>query len=502
MSIEDTSEFEGIEKPELFFGIAAALGAPLHSFQAVIESAVRGRGYDVEVVHLSNFLNAFKLPTPPPPTGADEYTRVRTLMDRGNELRKQSGGSEALAGLFAAHVNAQRPTKKPRTLSGKAFVLRQLKHPDEVYWLRHIYGPAFHLIGLYAPAVTRKQYLCQSMKLTEGQADELMLRDEGEDTQWGQQLRSTFCLADVFIAMKKEERSTLDAQEQLGRFLDLLFGTRIISPTKDEYGMSLAHAAGLRSTDLSRQVGATLLNENGDVLALGTNEVPAYGGGQYWGGPADARDYVLKFDSNERMKRDIVKELLQHLYEGWEELPGNEKDAEMQRIVNTLESTRVMNLTEFGRAVHAEMEAILSAARRGVAIKGAILYTTTFPCHNCAKHIVGAGVERVVYVEPYPKSLARELHKDAIGFEEDGPVSGRVRFESFVGVAPRRYPVLFSSIAEDGRRHRRKKKDGTLETEPLGLRLSASPLSYIDRESVAAVGAKKFGDLTPREEKA
>ena len=55
MSIEDTSEFEGIEKPELFFGIAAALGAPLHSFQAVIESAVRGRGYDVEVACIHVF---------------------------------------------------------------------------------------------------------------------------------------------------------------------------------------------------------------------------------------------------------------------------------------------------------------------------------------------------------------------------------------------------------------------------------------------------------------
>ena len=71
-----------------------------------------------------------------------------------------------------------------------------------------------------------------------------------------------------------------------------------------------------------------------------------------------------------------------------------------------LKDAAVMDLTEYGRVVHAEMHALCDAARLGKAIKGATLYCTTFPCHNCTKHILAAGIRRVVYIEPYPKSLA------------------------------------------------------------------------------------------------
>ena len=47
-------------------------------------------------------------------------------------------------------------------------------------------------------------------------------------------------------------------------------------------------------------------------------------------------------------------------------------------------------LTEYGRAVHAEMDALLDAARRGVAVQGATLYVSTFPCHSCARHVIAA----------------------------------------------------------------------------------------------------------------
>jgi deoxycytidylate deaminase len=73
-----------------------------------------------------------------------------------------------------------------------------------------------------------------------------------------------------------------------------------------------------------------------------------------------------------------------------------------------------LDITEFGRPVHAEMEAILSCARIGISPKMGTLYCTTFPCHNCAKHIVAAGIKRVVYVEPYPKSKAEKLHSDSL----------------------------------------------------------------------------------------
>jgi hypothetical protein len=64
-------------------------------------------------------------------------------------------------------------------------------------------------------------------------------------------------------------------------------------------------------------------------------------------------------------------------------------DSEMS-AVEILSNTKLMDLTEFGRAVHAEMDALMACTRVGATAKGARLFCTTFPCHNCTKaHRVG-----------------------------------------------------------------------------------------------------------------
>lgn len=83
---------------------------------------------------------------------------------------------------------------------------------------------------------------------------------------------------------------------------------------------------------------------------------------------------------------------------------------------------------DYIRAVHAEMAALTDAARHGVSTKGCVLYTTTFPCHDCAKHIVASGIQRVVYVEPYPKSLVQEFYSDSITADSGNECAGKVRF--------------------------------------------------------------------------
>jgi cytidine deaminase len=90
------------------------------------------------------------------------------------------------------------------------------------------------------------------------------------------------------------------------------------------------------------------------------------------------------------------------------------------------------------------MAAISDAARRGITIGGGTLYCTTFPCHMCARHIISSGIDRVVYIEPYPKSLTKHLHSDAacIDFDKTSPAHA-VKFEPFNGIAPRRYFDLF-----------------------------------------------------------
>jgi deoxycytidylate deaminase len=101
-----------------------------------------------------------------------------------------------------------------------------------------------------------------------------------------------------------------------------------------------------------------------------------------------------------------------------------------------------MDLTEFGRVVHAEMCTICDAAREGLSIKNATLYCTTFPCHNCTKHIIASGLSRVVYMEPYPKSRAKELHEDEIQLEAESDKE-IVSFVPFMGISPIRYHDIF-----------------------------------------------------------
>jgi dCMP deaminase len=65
------------------------------------------------------------------------------------------------------------------------------------------------------------------------------------------------------------------------------------------------------------------------------------------------------------------------------------------------------------RTVHAEMNAILFAAKYGVPIEGATLYTTHQPCLNCAKAIINSGIDRVVYEFPYRKREGLDLLEKA-----------------------------------------------------------------------------------------
>ena len=51
--------------------------------------------------------------------------------------------------------------------------------------------------------------------------------------------------------------------------------------------------------------------------------------------------------------------------------------------------------------VHAEQNAILLAAQRGAATKGATLYVTLRPCLGCLKEIIQAGIREVVYDQPF-----------------------------------------------------------------------------------------------------
>lgn len=51
--------------------------------------------------------------------------------------------------------------------------------------------------------------------------------------------------------------------------------------------------------------------------------------------------------------------------------------------------------------VHAEQNALLAAARFGISVAGAHIFTTTQPCFGCAKELLQAKIERVTYIHPW-----------------------------------------------------------------------------------------------------
>lgn len=462
--------------------MVAAVGTNVEEFQRRLRDHLKSYCYGLNVIRVSTYFRyldlarfGVKLKFKP------EVQRLNSHMDAGNELRKRTQRRAILALCAATEISSRRKHGVP--MERTAHLLRSLKRPEEVYELRSIYGSGFYLLGLYSPRDERVDYLRSIKGVSSRDAIALVERDEHEKGRHGQKTRDTFHLADVFIRLGG------DLDSQIQRFLDLIYGCPYVTPTPDEHAMFLACAASLRSGSLARQVGAVVASERGDIISTGCNDVPRYGGGLYWPGPEDQRDHVKGYDSNDRIRSEILMDIVQRvarehrLWDGMEVQPP--KRAVLARL---LERSKLFDITEYGREVHAELDALLGCARSGVSPRSGILYTTTFPCHNCAKHIVAAGIEKVIYIEPYPKSRAAQLYPDSVAIEERAG-RDKVEFAPFVGVGPRRYFNLFSLRLGEGRPVQRKRHGIKIpwkrpQAEP---RVQMLPNSYIDREKLAAV---------------
>jgi deoxycytidylate deaminase len=469
-------------RPSLVFGIVAATGTHIDPFVDVFSALLRKYGYEPVSIRLTDLLLEHAI-EPGSIAWNDEGERIQTLMDAGDLVREKLARGDAMALLGALGIAAKR--RDLGQVKPCAFVVRQLKHPEEVSTLRRIYGDRLFVLALYSTYGERLRHLTGLRNIKPEVAKDLMRRDE-EDVRkpMGQRTRDTFELGDVFFRL--DEGAAAQTQEEAERFLDLIFGRPDLSPRLHEHAMYLAYAASFRSADLSRQVGAALTNPHGDLLGVGANDVPCSQGGQYWPGREDRRDHALGFDSNNEHKLKIARDVFERTQPQQIDDP-----AAYDAFLRALTGSLLFDITEYGRAVHAEMDALLSCARTGAATRGARLFSTTFPCHNCAKHLLDAGIVEVQYVEAYPKSMASPLHSDAIYWEEDaapGSTPGnKVAFKHYVGIGPRRYVDLFSLRLSSGRRVKRKNSEGKISS---WVRATAEPrvpseAASIDLESLA-----------------
>ena len=472
---------------EVVVGIVSAVGTDSDRVITALDTRLQRYGYRVLKIRVSDLTGA-------KPSGTSEFVRIKTLMSAGDTLRNRSQRNSILAAGAAAKIKELRKTSHPKT----AYIINSLKRPEEVELLRRIYGEAFFLIGIHADEKRRLSFL-EEKGIKIEQATELTRIDEEEAGTFGQRTRDTYHLSDFFINLGKNDDHV---KNTVKRFLDLMFADPYRNPTFDEFAMFMAFCSSIRSGDLSRQVGAIVAREN-QVLATGANECPTFNGGQYWAevdpstgevkDRAEGKDYLHEIDSNKAEQREIIEQILEKAAK-IEGFPGKiRKD-----LKEVLVKSRIKDLTEFGRIVHAEMDAILSCARAGISTRGATVFCTTFPCHNCAKHIIDAGIVRVVYVEPYPKSKALELHDDSIELRtqlEDQTSVNKVVFEPFTGVGARRFLDLFSMSLGAGSKLKRKEEDGSTvvwKPETAKLRMPVLPAAYKDAENEAQALFQSF----------
>jgi deoxycytidylate deaminase len=480
---------------ELVIALVAAVGTDVGKVAEQVATHLTPYGYDSEIFRLSDYL------AEQAHHGYDDRPFDEQLweaMSEGDKLRQGWDRDDALALHAISDIVATREERSPSTsetspgesepanLERFAFILRSLKTPDELETLRAVYGPRLVVIGAYSPKDKRLEHLAERIEDSRTNADrsswthhpeELIDRDEKEERIGGQDVRSTFHRADFFIRAWNRDVMGRD----LERIMSILFGDPFRTPTRDEYGQFHAAGAALRSAEFGRQVGAAIATPEGSVVALGTNEVPQYMGGSRWegdDGPGN-RDFELGDRDTNRAQFDELAESLAGSVEArLEELKEEIGDADPEvaarldeafatavaELPQDLRDGGLKDLTEFGRAVHAEMNALLDAARRGIPVDGCILYSTTFPCHNCARHLVGAGIRRVVFIEPYAKSRADTLHDDAIAVDHSD-AGARLTFQPFVGVAPRRYLEMFDAAARARLGHQRRADEAGMKQE-------------------------------------
>lgn len=466
---------------ELVIGLCGPIGSPLHKVAEVLGKLLKEQfGYTAcNIIRLSAVIEEFAGKV----ESGSRFERIQSLIEKGNNLRSKHG-NRILADLAISKIAAHRESDRQKTGSEKfeprriCHIVDSVKNQEELEALRLVYRNMFYFVGAFSPMPYREKHLEHEQGMVLSEVYQTIDRDSGEEFSHGQTVRDTFPHADFFLRINSDTERPMT--EKLERFLDIVFGTEVKTPTPAETAMYMAASAAGNSGCLSRQVGAALTDSHGEILAVGWNDVPKAKGGVY---QMDGGDLSGKNDerclhrggycSNDKEKDLLAERIAMSLVQEGV-IPRDKFDS----AVKAVRSSKIKSLIEFSRSVHAEMHAlILGSQLAGERVRGGKLYCTTYPCHSCARHIILAGIKDVYYIEPYRKSLATKLHDDAITEVETD--DNKVRILPFDGVAPERYLELFR-VKPDSRKDKTGKKS-------LPTRKEAIPKSEVTLESLPAL---------------
>lgn len=327
----------------------------------------------------------------------------KILQDIGNELRKEKGN--------AYWIN--RVLSKTKFDSDKLIVIDGIRNLGEVNEL-HKYA-RFFLVAVDCSTENRWQRLKDKIYKGDRQAFERDdRRDKSEGLPYGQQVLACVEQADIiFVNEEKFPTESRIKEEIKKRFNDdllLITERKPRIPNLMETIMAVSSNLALQSRCIKRRVGAVICSKQGYIVSAAYNEVPYPEKSCY-------DEYVMCY-------RDFYrKDLKEKLINSFTCCPNchikfSTKPTDVDfccpkcnaKISDYFPPIKALDKC---RALHAEEAAILQTPQ--FQIEGSILYTTTFPCLQCAKRILYAGIKEVIYIDPYPE-------EEAIEFLEKGGV--------------------------------------------------------------------------------
>jgi deoxycytidylate deaminase len=394
-----------IKKAPLVIGLTGPIGSGVTTVSRILEAR------DFHRVSLSTAIKAELLAREHEPAETPIHTIPdwrQKLQDIGDEGRQQSPThwlDKALLGL---------PDEKNVVIDG-------IRNTGEVDGLRNLF-PNFYLAAVVAQKAVRWERVKKlyANDLTRFERDDGRDSDDKDDRPQGQQVGRCVNEADyVFINddnnLGSQEVRNKKLADQLWTDVEIMLGLKPRDPHEHESYMAQAYALSHRSLCLKRYVGAVIVDHRGIPLSSGFNE-----------NPVEMQPCVRQFGFC--YKDDLMHKEL-------EELPflycpecghKNEKLKRPWLCANPSCRTDLKKKLYPSRniekctAIHAEERALLGLLGRTAT--GATMYVTTFPCFQCARQIVEAGIKRVVYIEAYPIKEAADFL--ALNGVEVKPFSG------------------------------------------------------------------------------
>jgi deoxycytidylate deaminase len=253
-------------------------------------------------------------------------------------------------------------------------------------------------------------------------------RDQNEEVVYGQQVALCIDKADILI-----DNSTIQLAEfrqKVLSFSDLAIGRLSRAAAGSEILMNMEYSAAHTSKCLKRHVGAVVVDTKGRVVGVGFNE-----------NPLNTKPCCEEPAYSKRCYRDVVRnEHLKDLNSQGVLCPrcgrsfGEQNGPPWICVSCGADDIEDLFFTDralsWCTAIHAELWALLAAGDRAY---GGILYTTTFPCFQCAEKIKQCGIETVYYTEAYPDP-----------FSKDRLILSNVNLKQFEGVRSSSFERIFS----------------------------------------------------------